>query len=141
MRLTFKNYKAALITLAAIAVLAVSLTFTVWRLLNVEEDLRREETHANLWQVSQTQFEASILAESLARAAAGETFADREQTPEFRLAILISRMAILMDGLQGQVIEKVGALGSLRDAYLQLTYAEPLLKDRIDPQTAQLLRV
>jgi len=141
MKINLNNYKAALVTFAAIALLALSLTFTVWRLLNVEEDLRREETHANLWQISQTQFEASILAESLARAAAGEIFADREQTPEFRLAILTSRMAILLDGLQSQVIEKVGALGSLKEAYLQLTYAEPLLKDRVDPQTARLLRV
>ncbi|EIM24754.1 sensor histidine kinase [Microvirga lotononidis] len=141
MKLNLSNYRAALVTLAAIAVLALSLTFTVWRLLNVEEDLRREETHANLWQISQTQFEASILAESLARAAAGEVFADHEQTPEFRLAILISRMAILLDGLQGQVIERVGALGSLKESYLQLTYAEPLLKDRVDPRAAELLRV
>ncbi|WP_114946817.1 sensor histidine kinase [Microvirga calopogonii] len=141
MRLNLNNYKAALVTLAAIAVLALSLTFTVWRLLNVEEDLRTEETHANLWQISQTQFEASILAESLARSATGETFSDREQAPEFRLAILISRMAVLLEGMQGQVIERVGALGGLKEAYLQLTYAEPMLKGHVDPQAALLLRV
>ncbi|MGO4526573.1 ATP-binding protein [Microvirga sp. 2MCAF35] len=141
MRLNLSNYKAALVTLVAIAVLALSLTFTVWRLLNVEEDLRTEETHANLWQISQTQFEASILAESLTRAAIGEAFPDREQAPEFRLAILISRMAVLLEGMQGHVIEKVGSLGTLKEAYLQLTYAEPLLKGRVDPQAAQLLRV
>ena len=56
MKLKLKNYKAALVTLVAIAVLALSLAFTVWRLLNVEQDLRREDTHTNLWQMSQTQF-------------------------------------------------------------------------------------
>lgn len=141
MKLKLKNYKAALVTLAAIAVLAISLTFTVWRLLNVEQDLRREDSHTNLWQISQTQFEASVLAESLARAAMGETFVDPEQAPGFRLAILISRLSVLLEGPQGQVINRIGALSSLQQTYLQLTYAEPLLENGIDPQNAQLLRV
>ncbi|QRM31509.1 PAS domain-containing sensor histidine kinase [Microvirga sp. VF16] len=141
MKLKLKNYKAALVTLVAIAVLALSLAFTVWRLLNVEQDLRREDTHTNLWQISQTQFEAAVLAESLARAAMGETFLDPEQAPSFRLAILISRLSVLLEGPQGHVIDRIGALSGLKQTYLQLTYAEPLLENGIDPQNAQLLRV
>lgn len=141
MKFKLRNYKTALITLAATAVLAISLTFTVWRLLNVERDLRTEDTYTNLWQISQTQFEASVLAETLARVAIGETFSDPEQAPDFRLAILISRMAVLLEGQHGQVIDRIGALGNLKEAYLQLTYAEPLLKSGIDAQIAMPLRV
>jgi hypothetical protein len=141
MKIKLRNYKAAVVTLAAIAVLAISLAFTVWRLLNVEQDLRTEDTHTNLWQISQTQFEASIFAEVLARTAAGETFADPEQAPTFRLAILISRLTVLLEGPQGKVIDRVGELESLKEAYLRLTHAEPLLEKGIDTQTATMLRV
>jgi PAS domain S-box-containing protein len=141
MKIKLRNYKAAVVTLAAIAVLAISLAFTVWRLLNVEQDLRTEDTHTNLWQISQTQFEASIFAEVLARTAAGETFADPEQAPAFRLAILISRLTVLLEGPQGKVIDRVGELESLKEAYLRLTHAEPLLEKGIDTQTATMLRV
>lgn len=140
MKFKLRNYKTALITLAAIGVLAISLTFTVWRLLNVERDLRTENTYKNLWQISQTQFEASVLAETLARAAMGEAFSDPEQAPDFRLTILISRMAVLLEGQHGQVIDRIGALGNLKEAYLQLTYAETLLKNGIDAQVATSLR-
>ena len=140
MKFRLRNYRTALITLAAIGVLAISLTFTVWRLLNVERDLRTENTYKNLWQISQTQFEASVLAETLARVAIGETFSDPEQAPDFRLAILISRMAVLLEGQHGQVIDRIGAVGNLKEAYLQLTYAESLLKNGIDAQIATLLR-
>lgn len=136
-----RNYKAALVTLAAIGVLAVSLTFTVWRLLNVEEDLRTEDSHAELWQISQTQFEASILAETLARVGAGEVITDPEQAPGFRLAILLSRLAVLLEGQEGRSIGKIGATKSLEDAYLQLSAAEPLMEGPIDPGTASGLRV
>jgi PAS domain S-box-containing protein len=141
MKIKLRNYKAAVVTLAAIAVLAISLAFTVWRLLNVEQDLRTEDTHTNLWQISQTQFEASIFAEVLARTAAGEAFADPEQAPTFRLAILISRLAVLLEGPQGKVIDRVGELESLKEAYLRLTHAEPLLEKGIDTRTATMLRV
>jgi PAS domain S-box-containing protein len=141
MKIKLRNYKAAVVTLAAIAVLAISLAFTVWRLLNVEQDLRTEDTHTNLWQISQTQFEASIFAEVLARTAAGETFADPEQAPAFRLAILISRLTVLLEGPQGKVIDRVGELESLKESYLRLTHAEPLLEKGIDTQTATMLRV
>jgi PAS domain S-box-containing protein len=141
MKIKLRNYKAAVVTLAAIAVLAISLAFTVWRLLNVEQDLRTEDTHTNLWQISQTQFEASIFAEVLARTAAGETFADPEQAPAFRLAILISRLTVLLEGPQGKVIDRVGELESLKEAYLRLTRVEPLLEKGIDTQAATMLRV
>jgi len=141
MKFKLRTYKTALITLAAIGVLAISLTFTVWRLLNVEQDLRAENTYKNLWQISQTQFEASVWAETLARVAIGETFSDPEEAPDFRLAILISRMAVLLEGQHGQVISGIGAFESLKEAHLQLTNAEQLLKNGIDAQAATVLRV
>jgi cell division protein FtsL len=56
MKISPQNYKSSLITLVVIAGLAICLIFTVARLLNVENDLRTEDTHVNLWQISQTQF-------------------------------------------------------------------------------------
>ncbi|WP_262298971.1 sensor histidine kinase [Microvirga sesbaniae] len=136
MTLKLRNYKASLVTLAAIAVLAISLTFTVWRLLHVEQDSPHGDRYSNLWEISQTQFEASALAETLARAAKGETFSAPEQTPAFRTAILIRRLSFLLEGDQSEVIARVGGLETLRKAHRQLTEAEPLLENAVDPQAA-----
>ena len=141
MKIKLRNYRGSLVILAAIGVLAISLTFTVWRLLDVEEDSRAGDSNSNLWEISQTQFEASVMAESLARAATGETFASPEQTPGFRLAILISRLSVLLEGEQKKLVVRVGALESLQEAHRQLTDAEPLLERAIDAQTATRLRV
>ena len=141
MKLKLRNYKASLITLAAIGVLAISLTFTVWRLLAVGEDSRAGDSYSNLWEISQTQFEASVVAEALARTATGESFASPEETPGFRLAILIRRLSVLLEGEQKNLIARVGALESLQETYQRLTDAEPLLEKAIDAQTATRLRI
>jgi PAS domain S-box-containing protein len=140
MKLLLKNYKAALITLFAIASFIICLGFTVARLLEVERALRTDGMYTNMWVVTQAQFEAAILAENLARKAAGQSIATQDQEPEFRINILISRLAVLVEGPQGQAFEAVGLAGDLRQAYLQLTLAEPLLRGQIDPQAADLLR-
>ena len=108
MKLKLRNYKASLITLAAIGVLAISLTFTVWRLLAVGEDSPIGDSYSNLWEISQTQFEASVVAEALARTATGESFASPEETPGFRLTILIRRLSVLLEGEQKDLIGRVG---------------------------------
>lgn len=100
MKFRLQHYKAALVTLVAIASLVVCLAFTVARLFEVERELRTDEMSTNSWFVTQAQFEAAILAESLARAAANEGFADPEQAPGFRTTILISRLAVLLEGPQ-----------------------------------------
>jgi PAS domain S-box-containing protein len=141
MKLKLRNYKASLITLAAIGVLAISLTFTVWRLLAVGEDSRAGDSYSNLWEISQTQFEASVVAEALARTATGESFASPEETPGFRLAILIRRLSVLLEGEQKNLIARVGALESLQETYQRLTDAEPLLEKAIDAPTATWLRI
>ncbi|MCB8820884.1 sensor histidine kinase [Microvirga rosea] len=135
-----KSYRTALITLVAIASMVACLVFTVARLLDVENDLRSEDTHTNLWQITQTQYEATLLAESLARTAARETFVDPEQAPDFRIAILISRLSVLLEGPQGHLIEHFGQIGDLKRAYLQLTLAEPLVRGDLEPQAALQLR-
>lgn len=140
MNASLKNYRTALVTLVAIASMIACLVFTVARLVEVENDLRTEDTHTNLWQITQTQFEASLLAQSLAREAAHETFADVEEAPEFRIAILISRLSVLLEGPQGHLVQQLGHLSDLKAAYLQLTLAEPLLHERLDPASALQLR-
>lgn len=140
MKLSPHNYKAALITLVAVAGLVACLVFTLARLFDLERDLRTDGTYTNLWQITQTQFEAALLAESLARVAANESFSAEEQEPAFRLTILVSRWAVLLEGPQGQDFEKIGSLGDLKRAYLHLTLAEPLLEDGIDAPAAMRLR-
>lgn len=140
MKLSLNSYRTALVTLVAIAVLVTCLGLTVARLFEVERDLRTDGMYTNLWVTSQTQFEAAILAESLARAAADESFTVDEQEPGYRATILISRLAVLVEGPQGEVLKALGLMGDLKLAYLQLTLVEPLLKDGIDPQGALLLR-
>ncbi len=135
-----RNHKASLVTLLAIASLAACLIFTVSRLFDVERELRSEDTYTNLWQFSQAQFEAALLSESLARVAAREEFSAPEEEPAFRVAMLISRMAILMEGGQGEAVEKLGLMPDVKESYLQLTMAEGLLQDRIEPESASLLR-
>ncbi|MEZ0170920.1 ATP-binding protein [Microvirga sp. TS319] len=141
MKLNLSNHKAGLLTLLTTVVLAVSLSFAVVRLFDIERDLRSEDTHANLWMISQAQFEAALMAESLARSAAGEDFADPEQAPDFRLPILISRVAVLLEGPQAEIIAKVGLLGDLKVGYLQLTLAETLVGQTMTPEEAAQLRV
>ena len=140
MRFNLQSYKTVLIMLVAIAGLVACLVFTVARLLYVEADLRSEETHTNLWQITQAQFEATLASESLARAAAKDTFATPEQAPNFRFAILVSRLAVLLEGPQGELIERIGMMGTLKQRYLQITLAEPLFDQPLDPQTALQLR-
>ncbi|HZH52050.1 MAG TPA: ATP-binding protein [Microvirga sp.] len=140
MRLGLQTYRTSLVTLVAIAGLVACLVFTVARLLHVESDLRSEDTHSNLWMITQTQFEATLLAESLTRKAAGEPVADPQLEPDFRLAILISRLAVLLEGPQGQVIDKIGMLGALKQAYLQLSLAEPLVAGGLDANGALNMR-
>jgi PAS domain S-box-containing protein len=140
MRFGLNSYKTALVTLVAITSLVACLGFTVARLFEVERDLRTDGLYTNLWVVTQTQFEATVLAESLARKAANESFATQEQEPAFRTSILISRLAVLVEGPQSQVFERLGLLGELKQDYLYLTLAEPVLQGEIDSQTALSLR-
>jgi hypothetical protein len=116
MKLSLHSHKTALVTLVAIASLIACLAFSVARLFDVERELRNEDTYTNLWQTSQAQFEATLLSESLARMAAGETFPSPEQEPGFRLAILISRVAVLLEGRQGHDIQTTGLMGDLKHA-------------------------
>ncbi|MET0530777.1 MAG: ATP-binding protein [Microvirga sp.] len=141
MKLNLQSQKGGILTLLAMVILAGCLAFAVSRLFDVERDLRSEDTHTNLWQISQAQFEAVLLAESLARAAASETFADEEQVPAFRLTILISRLSVLLEGDQARVINRIGSMGDLKQAYLQVILFEPLLQGPVDPQEASRLRV
>lgn len=101
MKTKLQNYKAVLIMLVAIAGLVACLVFTVARLLYVETDLRSEDSQTSLWQITQAQFEATLAAESFARSAAGEAFSTPEQEPAFRMAILVSRIAVLLEGPRG----------------------------------------
>lgn len=134
------NYRAAVVTLLAIASLAVCLVFTVTRLLTVERDLRSEDPHARLWQITQAQFEAETFAESLARKAANDSFASQDQEPSFRLVILISRLGLLLEGPLGELIEELGAADGVKQAYLQLALAEQFFADDLSPESALLLR-
>lgn len=140
MRLNLHSYKAALVTLAAMASLIVCLGFTVARLFELEREFRMDRTYSNHWYVTQAQFEAAIFAESLARAAAHETFANPEQAPSFRADILISRLAILLEGPQGRLMQQLGFESDLKHAYLQLTMADTVLQHSIDSQATMQLR-
>ena len=140
MKLSLQSYRTSLITLVAIAGLVACLVFTIARLRNVGSDLQSEDTHTNLWQISQTQFEATLLAESLARKAGNEVFTDRRQEPDFRLSILISRLGVLLEGPQAAVVARVGMQGTLTQAYLHMSLAEPLLSGEVETQAALGLR-
>ncbi len=50
---------------------------------------------------------------------AGKAILDEEQTPSFRLTILISRLGTLLEGDQAYVINRIGLLGDLKQVYLQ----------------------
>lgn len=134
------NNKVGLVALLAMAIFSICLSFAAVRLFNIEHDLRSEDAQINLWLISQAQFEAAVMAESLARYAGGEIDSNSEQTPEFRLSILISRMAVLLEGRQAEVIDKVGLLGDLKAAYLLLTLAEPLVGRQMSSEEALRLR-
>jgi len=140
MKFALPSKKAAIVTLFAIASLAAYLGFTVARLLDLERDLRSDAMQMNLWVTTQTQFEAAAFAESLARKAAQETFSIPEEEPAFRATILISRLAVLIEGPQGEVFGALGLIGDLKQSYLQLTLVEAVLQQGIDTEGALLLQ-
>ncbi|MGO4386287.1 ATP-binding protein [Microvirga sp. 2YAF29] len=140
MKLITQSRNGGIITLLAMMILIGCLAFAVSRLIEVERDLRSEDTHSNLWMISQTQFEAVLLAESLARATSSQAILDEEQTPSFRFTILISRLGSLLEGDQAYVINRIGLLGDLKQVYLQIIMAEPLLQRPLDPQEVDRLR-
>ncbi|NBJ12013.1 sensor histidine kinase [Microvirga arsenatis] len=140
MKGSLNGYKAALITLIAIASLVVCLVFTVVRLFEVERELRTDGMYSNIWFVSQAQFEAAVFAESLARKAASESFASESEEPGFRAGILMSRLAVLLEGERADILDDIGVLGDMKRSYLQLTLAEPDLYGDITPESAALLR-
>ncbi|WP_210483053.1 sensor histidine kinase [Microvirga antarctica] len=140
MRINLRSYKTVFIMLVAIAGLVACLVFTVARLLYVEADLRTEDTHSNLWQITQTQFEAALVSESLARAAVQDTFAQPDQEPRFRYAILVSRLSTLLEGPQRETIERLGMMSNLKRHYLQILLAEPLFDAPLDRESALTLR-
>ncbi|PVE24078.1 hypothetical protein DC522_12325 [Microvirga sp. KLBC 81] len=140
MKFALPSKKAAIVTLFAIASLVAYLGVTVMRLVDVERDLRTDTMQTNLWVTTQTQFEAAAFAESLARQAAQENFATPEEEPAFRATILISRLAVLLEGPQSEVFRTLGLMGDLKQSYLQLTLAEPLLQQGIDAEGALLLQ-
>ncbi|HVK90295.1 MAG TPA: PAS domain-containing protein, partial [Mycoplana sp.] len=140
MKRRLQNYRAVLIMLVAIAGLVACLVFTVARLLYVETDLRSDDGQTSLWQITQAQFEATLAAESLARAASGEPFSTREQEPAFRMAVLVSRLAALLEEPQAQLIDRIGMMGSLKQHYLQTSLAQPLLDGPLTAQSALQLR-
>lgn len=74
MRFNLQNYRTALVTLLATASLVVCLGFTVARLFEMEHEFRNDRSLTNVWYVTQAQFEATVLAETLARVAANERF-------------------------------------------------------------------
>jgi PAS domain S-box-containing protein len=140
MRFSLHNYKTALVTLLATASLIVCLGFTVARLFEMEHKFRNDGSFTAVWFVTQAQFEAAILAETLARVGANESFSTPEQQPLFRSNILVSRLAVLLEGPQGKLMESLGVTADLKQAHTQLTTAEPLLRDGIDAQAAGVLR-
>jgi PAS domain S-box-containing protein len=140
MRFSLQNYKTALVTLLATASLVVCLGFTVARLFNMEHELRNDRTFSDVWFVTQAQFEAAVLAETLARVSANERFTPPEQQPGFRTSVLISRLSLLLEGRQGKVMNDLGLTSDIKQAYLQLTMAEPLLQSELDASAAALLR-
>jgi PAS domain S-box-containing protein len=140
MRFSLHHYRTALVTLLATASLVVCLGFTVARLFEMEHEFRNDGSVSTVWYVTQAQFEAAVLAESLSRAAANESFSAPDQQPGFRTNILISRLSILLEGRQGKLMDDLGVSGDLKQAYLQLTMAEPLLQNELNVQAAVLLR-
>lgn len=140
MKSILPSNKAAIVTLLAISSLVICLGFTIMSLFDVERELRTDGMDTNVWMATQAQFEASVLAESLARKAANETFDHPEQEPAFRTTILISRLAILIEGPQAEVFKKLGLMGDLKQAYLQLTLMEPLVQEGMSSQTALSLQ-
>lgn len=140
MRFSLHHYKTALVTLLATASLVVCLGFTVARLFEMEHEFRNDGSVATVWYVTQAQFEAAVLAETLGRVTAHESISAPEQQPGFRTNILISRLSVLLEGSQAKLMDDLGVSGDLKQAYLQLTMAEPLLQNGIDAPAAVLLR-
>lgn len=97
----------------AILAFAVVLVFALWRLLETESEMRRNEGDNMLWAISQAQTATLLLDAALARRASG---LEENTEVERRYNVLLSRLNLLSQGPQARYMADLG-------------FAEPLAED------------
>ncbi|WP_022729987.1 sensor histidine kinase [Fodinicurvata sediminis] len=110
----------------AILAFAVVLVFALWRLLETESEMRRNEGDNMLWAISQAQTATLLLDATLARRAGG---LEEGSEVERRYNVLLSRLNLLSQGPQARYMADLGfaaplaedarALRSLEDVILE----------------------
>lgn len=111
--------------LVAVLVFASLLTFSLIRMVEVENAMRVGAEQNMLWVLHQGETAALRLAETVALADLGEAQADELS---LRFDILVSRFTLLNDGPQRRFVEKIG----FDDELARLTGALPTITPMID---------
>jgi PAS domain S-box-containing protein len=125
-------------TLLAIAAMILCIVFVAIRMSDSDRLPPRFENH--VWQTTQAQYDCVRLAESLARVAAGDRIDDDEQTPPYRLEMLLSRFDFFLEGPQRRMFEKLGVSSRVNRLKRDLEALEPALRLEMSREEALRLR-
>lgn len=107
MRRRIREVGSYALNLAIIAVFAAFLGFALFKLMQIERQMRIEASENMLWVVTQTQREALRFDVTMSRASAGMSAAD-ELGLNFDL--LLSRLSLLRDPPQSRMLEHLGVV-------------------------------
>ncbi|WP_217987787.1 sensor histidine kinase [Halomonas salipaludis] len=116
--------------LPALAMIAFAglLTFSLVRLIQVEQDMRSNVSENMLWVITQAQVASHRLDEEVHRL----TLGDQAARPALRYDVLTSRLVLLDEGPQRRYLAALGFAERVDDAFERLAAIEPQL-DAIAP--------
>ncbi|MBD3894789.1 HAMP domain-containing histidine kinase [Halomonas sp. ML-15] len=109
------------------------LTFSLVRLIQVEQDMRSNVSENMLWVISQAQVASHRLDEEVHRL----TLGDQAARPALRYDVLTSRLVLLDEGPQRRYLEALGFAEQVDDAFERLASIEPQL-DAIAPDAPRV---
>ncbi|APX94882.1 two-component sensor histidine kinase [Halomonas sp. 1513] len=109
------------------------LTFSLVRLIQVEQDMRSNVSENMLWVISQAQVASHRLDEEVHRL----TLGDPAARPALRYDVLTSRLVLLDEGPQRRYLEALGFAEQVDEAFARLAAIEPQL-DAIAPNAPRV---
>ncbi|MCG6657665.1 HAMP domain-containing histidine kinase [Halomonas campisalis] len=111
--------------MVAVVTFAAFLGFSLFRLFQVEQDMRSNVSENMLWVITQAQVASHRLDEEVHRRVLG----DEQARPGLRHDVLTSRLVLLDEGPQRRYLAELGFAAAVDEAFDRLEAIEPLLQD------------
>lgn len=137
MRVTSRRIVGYGLNVVVIAAFAVFLGFALFKLADIERDMRIDASENMLWVVTQAQREALRFETAVAHRAAGTGVND---DVKLRFDMLLSRLTLLSDAPQRRMLAKLGFGDDFPPVAGSVTALEPLL-EAFEPGDVSLARL